>query len=272
MKCWQLLCGMLLFAVASLANAPHAAAQGGPCGDAPLIADERLRGELDTRATVVSRLIGDARFKGQVEIERKDVLSRYPNADKLRLNQYFLYTVCLVIMNDRSMSAEQKLKSLIEARESIFLPSAERSEWLRPDTFPLTVNGFRIDKSAEYEGVLNFTVANMSSVGVGIGVLTAGASAGGCAGSISVTGLPAVAPAREIVSASGTIPWSALKQARDPAQHLRWMPIGSRLSAAVRWHSCDNLRMQGPVSVTVPIVVAAGKDVLELSLNADARR
>ena len=44
------------------------------------------------------------------------MLIRYPSADKLRLNQYFLYTACLVIMNDPRMSAEQKLKSLIEVR------------------------------------------------------------------------------------------------------------------------------------------------------------
>ena len=64
----HVLAGLLLALSGLLAGAPHAAAQGGPCGDAPLVADERLRGELDTRATVLSRLIGDAKFKGQVEI------------------------------------------------------------------------------------------------------------------------------------------------------------------------------------------------------------
>jgi hypothetical protein len=264
--------GILFAHLALLAGTSAAWSQGGPCGDAPMVADERLKGELDSKATVLSRVLGDVKFKGQVEIEKDDVLRRYPNADKLRLNQYFLYTVCLVIMNDTRMPAEQKLQKLIEARESIFLSSSGRSEWLRPDSFRLTVNGFRVDKSAEYEGVLNFTLENLSGMDVGVGILTNGASAAGCAGSMTATGLPAVAPAREIASASGTIPWGALRQAADPARQLRWLPAGGRLSAAVRWFSCDSLRVQGPITVTVPIVVAAGKDVLELSLNSNAPR
>lgn len=255
---------ILFVSLVLAAGTLHASAQGGACGDAPMVGDERLKGELDSRASILSRFLGDMKFKGQVEIEKNDVLNRYPNADKLRLNQYFLYTVCLIIMNDPRMSAERKLEKLIEARESIFQPSSGRSDWLRPDSFKLTVNGLRIDKSAQYEGVLNFTIDNLSKVDLGIGVLANGATAAGCSGSSTSTGLPEVAPAGEINIPTGIIPMGALKRARDPARHLRWLPAGGRLSATIRWDSCDaGMRPTSrSVSVSVPVVLAAGKDVL----------
>jgi hypothetical protein len=251
------------------ATAHNAFAQAAMCGDAPAMTDLRLKGELDSKATVLSRFLGDLKFKGQVEVEKQDVLSRYPNADKLRLNQYFLYQVCILIMSDSRMSTEKKYELLTHARESIFNPSAERSNWLSPESFRLTVNGFHIDKSAEYEGILNFTIDNRSGNDLGIGILTNAGTGAGCSGSMVLTGLPAVAPPREVLSVSGTIPWGALVRASDPARLLRWFPAGGRLSATIQWHSCSaGIRSR---AVAVPVVLAKGRDVFELSLSSDQR-
>lgn len=259
----------LAFPVATLLVTGNAWAQASMCGDAPVMTDQRLRGELDSKATVLSGYLGDMKFKGQVEFEKNDVLSRYPNADKLRLNQYFMYQVCILIMSDSRMSTEKKFELLTNARESIFNPSSERTNWLKPDSFKLTVSGFNVNRSAEYNGVLNFTIENRSGNDLGIGILTNGATAGGCSGNMEVSGLPAVAPAGTAAAVSGTIFMEALKRAPDPAQRLQWFPAGGRLSATIKWYACS----PGipATSATVPVVLAKGRDVLQLSLNSDQR-
>jgi hypothetical protein len=75
---------------------------------------------LDTKAQFLSRFLGDASLKGHIETEKNDVLSRYPEANSLRLNQYFLYVVCVTIMADKKMSTSDKLSELTKARTAIF--------------------------------------------------------------------------------------------------------------------------------------------------------
>ncbi len=244
-----------------------AMAQGGVCGDAPAMTDQKLKGELDAKASVLSRFLGDLKFKGQVEVEKNDVLSHYPNADKLRLNQYFLYQVCILIMSDSRMTTEKKFELLTNARESIFNPSSERSNWLTPESFKLTVNGFYVNRNAEYNGMLNFTIQNRSGNDLGIGILTNAATAGGCSGNMEAVGLPAVAPRGTAAAVSGTIFMEALKRAPDPAQLLKWFPSSQQLAATIKWYSCS----PGipAANATVPIILAKGRDVLELSLSSN---
>jgi hypothetical protein len=66
--------------------------------------------------------IGDAALKGQVEATKNDVLHRYPNADQLRLKQYFLYVVCLQIMGDTKLDTLAKIKAFKDASEVVFPP------------------------------------------------------------------------------------------------------------------------------------------------------
>src|SRR4051812_17867634 len=77
----------LIIAVIFCVQIISAHAQGGACGDAPVVDDIRFKGELDSKAQFLSRFIGDAQFKGQIDYAKDDVLKKYPNADKLRINQ-----------------------------------------------------------------------------------------------------------------------------------------------------------------------------------------
>ena len=171
------------------------------------------------------------------------------------------------------MSTEKKFELLTHARESIFNPSAERSKWLGPESLKLTINGFHVDKRAGFEGTLNFTIDNRSGSDLGIGVLTNAATAAGCSGYMVSTGLPPVAPARDVAFSSGTIPMTALLKASDPARLLRWFPAGGRLSATIQWNSCSTGMQSASrsIAVNVPVVLAKGRDVLELSLSSDQR-
>jgi len=91
---------MRIVAIFALANAVSAIggpalAQIGTCGQPPVVEDGSIKGEIDSNASFLKTFVGYAALKGQVDVAKSDVLQRYPNADQLRLKQYFLYVVCL---------------------------------------------------------------------------------------------------------------------------------------------------------------------------------
>jgi hypothetical protein len=89
----------------------HAFAQAGSCGSPPVVDDGSIKGTLDSKASFLKTFVGDVGLAGQVEIAKNDVLSRYPNADQLRLKQYFLYVICVQIMNDTKLDTLEKIKA-----------------------------------------------------------------------------------------------------------------------------------------------------------------
>src|ERR1700682_524505 len=89
---------ILLLGLGVLSSEPLRA-QTTSCGSPPVIEDGTVKREIDGKASILKTFTRDA-LKGQVEIAKNDVLQRYPNADELRLNQYFLYAICLQVMND----------------------------------------------------------------------------------------------------------------------------------------------------------------------------
>jgi len=115
--------------VASLAilagSAGPLLAHGGACGDAPPVEESDFKGVLEGKAALLSKYIGDAALKGQVELAKTDVLKQYPKADELRINQYFLYVACLTIMADTKSPMSEKLKELRATREAIFPPKSQ---------------------------------------------------------------------------------------------------------------------------------------------------
>ncbi len=255
----------LLLAGMFFINSTNAMAQAGVCGDAPPLANVQLKGEIDFGVGLLSRYVGDIKFKGQVEFQKNEVLSRYPNADKIVIKLTMMYQVCMLIMYDNRITTEKRLSLLQEARDAIFSPSSERT--IEPNSFIILINGFRVDRHSELEGILNFTIENRSGANVGIGILDDSATAGGCSGRTNINGVPSVAPAGTYAAQTGVIFWEALKRAPDPAQKLKWLPAGGRLSATIGWYNCSAEMPTAPA--TVPIVLAIGRDVLELSLTSN---
>ena len=81
------------------------------CGGAPVVADESLVGEIQGQAQTLSKLLGEASLAARIETSRRDVFSRYPNAGE-RANAYFEYLVCILLMQDNSLTAVQKIEQL----------------------------------------------------------------------------------------------------------------------------------------------------------------
>jgi hypothetical protein len=89
------------------------------CGDPPRVDDQSLKGELEGKAKFLSGWIGDAGLKGQVETARSDVLSKYPNADRVRSDAYLSYMFCTFVLTDVKLSSEEKFRKILEFRQSL---------------------------------------------------------------------------------------------------------------------------------------------------------
>jgi hypothetical protein len=91
------------------------------CGGPPPVANEDLKGEIEGRAQFLSRFLGEAELGGKIETSRSEIFSRYPDADE-RSDAYFEYQVCVLLMEDRSISNIEKIEKLKEIRREFSQP------------------------------------------------------------------------------------------------------------------------------------------------------
>ena len=93
---------------------------------ASLIEDGPAKGEIDSEASLLKTFIGDPAFKEQVEIAKNDVFQRYQ--ESIRLRQYFLYVVCLQVMNDDKLDTITKIEQFRKASEVVFPPKSKSEQ------------------------------------------------------------------------------------------------------------------------------------------------
>jgi hypothetical protein len=103
---------LLTFALAHSALAQQ-------CGDPPRVDDQMLKGEIEGKAKFLSSLVGDAGLKGQVEMAKTDIFSKYPNADKLHSDTYLLYMFCTSVLSDATLSGQDKLHAILEVQKAL---------------------------------------------------------------------------------------------------------------------------------------------------------
>jgi hypothetical protein len=100
-----------------------AVAQAQPsCGDPPRVDDQTLKGDLEGKAQFLSKLVGDASLKGQIETARTDIFSKYPNAGTARSDAYLQYMFCSFVLTDPKLSAQEKFHHILEFRQVVAQP------------------------------------------------------------------------------------------------------------------------------------------------------
>jgi hypothetical protein len=92
------------------------------CGEPPPVADESLRAEIEGKAKLLSRLIGETSLSGSIETAREEIFSKYPDAELSRSNAYFEYQMCVLIMNDKAMTTQQKVEELKKVKREFGKP------------------------------------------------------------------------------------------------------------------------------------------------------
>lgn len=110
-----------LFSMLYLAGSGHAYAQGvGTCGDPPPVANEKMKTDIQSRAQLLSRYIGDAQLAGKIEVSRTEIFSKYPDGE--RSDAYHEYQICVLIMADSTMTTLQKIEVLNNVRREFRKP------------------------------------------------------------------------------------------------------------------------------------------------------
>src|SRR5690242_15079099 len=76
------------------------------CGEPPRVDDQSLKGALEGKAQLLTRLVGDANLKGNIEAARTDIFSKYPEARKAHSDTYLLYMFCSFVLSDPTLPSD----------------------------------------------------------------------------------------------------------------------------------------------------------------------
>jgi hypothetical protein len=98
------------------------------CGDPPRVDDQTLKGDLEGKAQFLSKLVGDANLKGQIEAARTDVFSKYPNAGQAHSDAYLEYMFCSFVLSDPKLTAQEKLAAILEFRQAEREPASHGAQ------------------------------------------------------------------------------------------------------------------------------------------------
>src|SRR5207245_5562024 len=87
-------------------------AQQTNCGDLPKdipkSTQEKLKGDVEGKAQLLTRLIGDAQLKGALETSKAELYQDHQDVDKFQIDRYFAWVACQNIMADPRLTSLQK--------------------------------------------------------------------------------------------------------------------------------------------------------------------
>jgi hypothetical protein len=79
------------------------------CGDQPKDVppdvQQKLSGDIQGKAQLFTKLLGDAGLTGKVDASRNEVYQKYHNIDKSQIDRYMIWVSCQTINADHSLSA-----------------------------------------------------------------------------------------------------------------------------------------------------------------------
>jgi hypothetical protein len=104
------LLSLLCFALLLCPSAKAQISCGEAPKDVPVSVQEALKGDLEGKAQVLSKLIGDAQIKGKIESTRNEIHQEHQNLDQYQLDMYFMWVACQTLNSDKLLSTQDKIK------------------------------------------------------------------------------------------------------------------------------------------------------------------
>ncbi|QHG64917.1 hypothetical protein [Pseudomonas putida] len=89
------------------------------CGEAPPVSNTALQASLKGEAEVLFKQIGSASLDGAIEKSKTEIFSKYPDAEKSRTNAFYQWQICVLIMDDKTMSTSEKIKTVNDVYDRI---------------------------------------------------------------------------------------------------------------------------------------------------------
>jgi hypothetical protein len=120
MKTWWL--GGLVLGV--LLQTETATAQHSICGKPPEWEiksqnTEKLKGDLQGKAQLLTKYLGSAELSGQIQTERQTIYQNSEQPEARRQDAYLAYMFCVLIMDDRTLSTNDKIKAINEFKQPV---------------------------------------------------------------------------------------------------------------------------------------------------------
>ena len=154
---------LFLAALPCVLAASHARAEIA-CGDVPtdvpIAIQEQLKGEVEGKAQAVTKLLGSANLKGAIDTSRTELHEEHRNLDQHQIDMYSLWVFCQIISSEKTMSAADKAKLLMQVRSSFGQQSSRNFDLLhQPDQLPphLLLSLFMTEESRITGAIDNFT-------------------------------------------------------------------------------------------------------------------
>jgi hypothetical protein len=115
--------------VALVGNSGAVFPQSLDCGKPPELPyksqeSEKLKGELEGKAQMLSRLVGNADLKGAVETERNTIFQSADQVLAAWQSNYLSYVFCASVMSDKSLSVEKRIDAWREFQQAMQPPKA----------------------------------------------------------------------------------------------------------------------------------------------------
>lgn len=89
------------------------------CGDPPVVANERVKGEVEAQANAIGKLLGALGFGAAYEESREDIFSKYGESNAARADQYLYFLVCNIVTQNTGLTYEQKLDTIFKMRSAM---------------------------------------------------------------------------------------------------------------------------------------------------------
>ncbi|MGY8706000.1 hypothetical protein RAD16_09665 [Bradyrhizobium sp. 18BD] len=99
-----------------------ALAQAVNCGEQPQFPpdiEKSIKGDVQGKAQLFTKLLGNAELKGAVDTSKKELQQKYNNVDKAKIDQYMAWVSCQSIMQDRNLATEKKNSLWLELYREI---------------------------------------------------------------------------------------------------------------------------------------------------------
>lgn len=97
----------------------HAQVQCGAQPSVPADLQRTIQADIEGKAQIFSKLLGDTNIKGKVVESTNEVYQKYNNLDKAQIQQYMIWVSCQNIMSDNKLNSTDKSKLWIEIYQAL---------------------------------------------------------------------------------------------------------------------------------------------------------
>jgi WD40 repeat protein len=116
-------CVFFIFSASAFAQTVNCGAQP---KELPPDVQEKIKGDVEGKAQLFTKLLGDAALKGTVEASKTELQQKYKDVDKAQMDRYMSWVSCQSIMQDKNLTTAEKNKLWLDLYREIIGSKKEK--------------------------------------------------------------------------------------------------------------------------------------------------